>query len=111
MDFEKAMWSLMTLLVVAPMVGYMGWVRKKDKEKLDKVAEDNISLMKDVEHLQTAMLTEDNVRAIVHDNLEPVKEGQTEIKNTVNTIHDTLTEMRIQMASNGNGGQTDHNNS
>ena len=74
------------------MGGYMLFQRKKDKETLDTLA-------KDVAVLQANEVTEETVKSIIHDHLEPVKEGQQEIKATVNQIAAGMTDLRVALAA------------
>lgn len=101
-NLNQFLWVLFSMLVISPMAGFMMFVRKRDKETLDK-------LTTDVAVLQSKQLTEQEVKTIIHDHLEPIKEGQTEIKQTVNTISALLTEMRLAMAA--RRGQSDLNDS
>ena len=106
MGYEQIIYGLIVLFVLSPVAGWVAFIRKKDKEALDNAIKINAKqetkiamLEKDMQHLKESMITEEKVRSIVHENIEPIKEGQSEIKNTVTSIHESITEMRIQWAS------------
>ena len=106
METNQLIWAFFSMMVsalfIAPMGGYMLFQRKKDKETLDKLATD-------VAVLQANEVTEEKVKNIIHDHLEPVKEGQQEIKETVNSIASTLVDLRVALAA--ERGHTDTHNS
>jgi len=72
-------------------VSLLFWGKRKDKEKLD---EHSTAIVE----LKTLLVTEDKVRAIIKDEINPVRDDMREIKNMVRTNSQVLSDLTYKIA-------------
>lgn len=91
---SAALWQVILLFIGAAISFFSGWslyLRKKDKDHLDKLGDK-------VNTLENKYVTEQRVRELIREELLPISNETHEIKATLNLIQTTLSQILIAQA-------------
>ncbi len=96
-------WQAWVAVLVGFMVSKIGWDQRQEKIRTDKFRDDMVEkvagLAERVVRVESEIVTEREVREILHELIVPVTSGLTRLENKQDAVSDALVEIKLALAT------------